>query len=93
MIWHISSWFRIGVHCEDLVAAGAVVAAIGFCRVPPCPSLSSDVIGDGGSGVVGLGALSSVKALSSPSAIVERSRFSTNMSMLFSSFVSVLSVF
>ena len=47
---------------------------------------------DGGSGVVGLGALSSVKALSSPSPSVERSRFSARGSMSFSLLVSVVSV-
>jgi len=64
-----------------------------FRRVLPCSSVSSDPIGDGGSGVVGLGALSSVKALSSPSSNDERSRFSARGSMTFSLLVSVFSVF
>ena len=63
-----------------------------FCRVLPRSSISSDPIGDGGSGEVGLGALSSVKTLSSPSASDERSRFSARGSMLFSLLVSVFSV-
>ena len=63
-----------------------------FRRVLPGSSVSSDPIGDGGSGVIGLGALSSVKALSSPSPRHERWRFSARGSMLFSLLVSVLSV-
>ena len=61
-------------------------------RVLPASSVSSDSIGDGGSGVVGLGALSSVKALSSPSSSEDRSRFSARGSMSVSLLVSVLSV-
>ena len=68
------------------------VATIVFRRVLPCSSVSSDLLGDGGSGVVGLGALSSVNALSSSSPSDERSRFSTRGSMSFSLLVSVLSV-
>ena len=63
-----------------------------FRRVLPGSSVSSESIGDGGSGVVGLGALSSVKALSSPSPSDDRSRFSARGSMSFSLLVSVLSV-
>ena len=63
-----------------------------FRRVLPGSSVSSDPIGDGGSGVVGIGALSSIKALSSPSVRDERSRFSARGSMSFSLLVSVLSV-
>ena len=58
----------------------------------PCSSVSSDPIGDCASGVVGLGTLSSVKALSSPSPSDARSRISTRGSMSFSLFVSALSV-
>ena len=63
-----------------------------FRLVLPGSSVSSDPIGDGGSGVVGLGALSSVKALSSASVSDERSRCSARGSMSFSLLVSVLSV-
>ena len=78
---------------EDLVPPCSAVAAIVFRRVLPGSSLSSDPIGDGGSGIVGLGALSSVKALSSPSSSKDRSRFSARGSMSFSLLVSVLSVY
>jgi len=64
-------------------------------RVSSCPassSVSSDPLGDGGSGVVGLGALSSIKALSSPSPRDNRLRFSAKGSMSFSLFVLILSV-
>ena len=54
--------------------------------------VSSEPIGGGGSGVVGLGALSSVTALSSPSPNDDRSRFSARGSISFSLLVSVLSV-
>ena len=54
-----------------------------------CASVSSDLLGDGGSGVVGLGALVFVKALPSPSPSDERSRFSARGLMWFSSLVSV----
>ena len=61
---------------QDVAPPCSAVAAIVLRRVLPGSSVSSDPIGDGGSGVVGLGALSSVKALSSPSPSDERSRFS-----------------
>jgi len=57
----------IGAISEDVAPACSVVAAIVFRLVLPCSSVSSDPIGDGGTGVVGLGALSSLKALSRPS--------------------------
>jgi len=77
---------------EDVAPPCSAVAAIVFRPVLPGSSVSSDPIGDGGSGVVGLGALSSVKALSSPSPSDERSRFPARGSMLFSLLVSVLSL-
>ena len=77
---------------EDVASPCSAVAAIVFRRVLPCSSVSSNPIGDSGSGVVGLGALSSVKALSSPSPSDERSRFSARRSMSFLLLVSVLSV-
>jgi len=77
---------------EDVAPTCSAVAAIVFRRVLPGSSVSSDPIGDGASGVVGLGALSSVKALSSPSSSDDRSRFSARGSMSFSLLVSVLSV-
>jgi len=92
MICLICSGLRIGVVSEDVAAPCSVVAAIVFCRVLPGSSFSSDPIGDGGSGVVGLVALCSVKALSSPSPSDARSRISTRGSMSFSLFVSALSV-
>ena len=92
MICLICSGLRIGVVSEKVVPPCSVVASIVFRRVLPCSSVSSDPLGDGGSGVVGLGALSSVKALSSPSPSDERSRFSARGSMSFSSFVFVLSL-
>jgi len=92
MICLICSGFRIGVVSEDVAPLCSVVAAIVFRRVHPGSSVSSDPIGDGGSGVVGLGALSSVKALSSPAPSDERSRFSARGSMSFSLLVYVLSV-
>jgi len=67
MLCLICSWFRIGIVSEEVVPPCSAVAAIVFHRVLPCSSVSSDPLGDGGSGVVGLGALSSVKALSGPS--------------------------
>ena len=72
-------------------SACSVVATSVFRLVLPWSSVSSDPIGDGGSGVVGLGALSSVKSLSSPSPSDERSRFSARGSMSLSLLVSVLS--
>jgi len=92
MICLICSRLRAGVVSEDGAPPCSAVAAIVFRRVLPGSSVSSDPIGDGGSDVVGLGALSSVKALSSPSPSDERSRFSTRGSMSFSLLVSVLSV-
>jgi len=52
---------------EDVAPPCSAVAGIVFRRVLPCSSVSSDPLGHGGSGVVGLGALSSVKALSTSS--------------------------
>jgi len=92
MISLICSGLRIGVVSEDVAPACSAVAAIVFRRVLPGSSVSSDPIGDGGSGVVGLGALSSVKPLSSPSFSDERLKFSARGSMSFSLLVSVLSV-
>ena len=82
----------IGAVSQGVTPPCSVVAAIGFRRVLLGSSVSSDPIGDGGSGVVGLGALSSVKALSSPSPSDERSRFSARGSISFSLLVSVLPV-
>jgi len=90
MISQICSAFRIGVVSEDVTLPCAVVAAIVFRCVIPLSSVSSDPIGDGGSDVVGLGALSSIKALSSPSPIDERWRFSAEGSISFWLLVSVL---
>jgi len=70
------SGFRIGVVSEDVAPSWPSVATIVFPRVLPCSSVSSDPLGDGGSGVVGLGAISSTKALSSPSPSEERLRIS-----------------
>ena len=67
MICLICSGLRIGVGSEDVAPPCSAVAAIVFRRVLPCSSVSSDPIGDGGSGVVGLDALSPVKAISRPS--------------------------
>ena len=92
MICLICSGFRIGVVCEDVAPSCAAVAAIVFRPVFPCCSVSSDPLGDGGSGVVGLGALSSIKALSSPSPSHERSRFCAMGSISFSLLASVLCV-
>jgi len=92
MICLICSGFRIGVVSEDVAPPCSAVVTIVCGRVLPCSSVSSDPLGDGGSGVVGLGAVSSIKALSSPSSSDERSRFSARGSMSFSLLVSVLSV-
>jgi len=92
MICLICSGFRIELVSDDVATTGCAVAAIVFSRVLPCSSVSSDPLGDGGSVVVGLGALGSIKALSSPSPSDERSRFSARGSMLFSLLFSVLSV-
>jgi len=88
----ICSGPRIGVVSENVAPPCSAVAAIVFHRVLPYSSVSSDPIGNGGSGVIGLGALSSVKALSRPSPGDKRSRFSARGEMLFSLLVSVLSV-
>ena len=88
----ICSGLRLRVGSEGVAPPCSAVAAIVFRRVLPGSSVSSDPISDGGSGVVGLGALSSVKALSSPSPSGERSIFSARGSMSFSLLVSVLSV-
>ena len=92
MICLICFVFRISVVSKDLSPPCPTVAAILFPRVLPCPSISSDSLGNSGSGVGGLGALSSVKALSNPSPSDERSRFSARGSMSFSLVVYVLSV-
>ena len=92
MIYLICSGFRIGVVSADVPPPCSTVAAIVFRRVLPCSSISTDAIGDGGSGVVVLVALSSMKALVTPSPSDERSRFSARGSMSFSLLVAVLSV-
>jgi len=92
MICLICSGLMIEVVCKDVGSPCSAVAAIVFRRVLPASSVSSDPIGAGASGVVGLGALSSVKALSSPSPSEDRSRFSARGSMSVSLLVSVLSV-
>ena len=92
MICLICSGFRIGVVSEDVAPPDSAVAAIVDRRVLPGSSVASDPLGEGGSGVVGLGALFSVKAVSSPSPSDERSRFSARGSMSFSLLVSLLSV-
>jgi len=76
MICLICSGLRIGYVSGDIAPPCSAVAAIVFGRVLPGPPVSSDPIGDGGSGVVGLGALSSGTALSSPSPSDEWSRCS-----------------
>ena len=88
----ICSRFRIGIVSERVDPSCATVAAMVFRSVIPSSSLSPDPLRDGGSGVVGLGALSSVNALSSPSPSEERSIFSARGSISFSLLVSVLSV-
>jgi len=92
MICLIRSGLRIGVVSEDIAPPWSAVAAIVFRSVLPVSSVSSDAIGDDGSGIVGLGPLPSVKARSSPSPSDERSRFSARGSLWFSLLVSVLSV-
>ena len=92
MIWLICSGLIIGAASEEVAPPSSAVAAIVFRLVRPWSSVSSDLLRDGGSGVVGLGALSSVSDLSSPSSNDERSRFSARGSMSFSLLVSVLSV-
>ena len=92
MICLSCSGLRIGVVSTAVVPPCSVVTAIVFLRVLPCSPVSSDPLGDGGSGVVWLAALSTVKALSSLSSSDQRSRFSARGSMSFSLLVSVLSV-
>jgi len=92
MICLICSGLRIRVVSEDIPPLWSTVAAIVFRPVLPCSSVSSDPIGNSSSGVVRLGALSSVKALASASPSDERARFSARRSMSFSLLVSVLSV-
>jgi len=72
----ICSGLRIGVVSENVATPCSAIAAIVFRRVLACSSISSDPLGDGGSDVVGLGALPSVKAISSPYPGDKRSRFS-----------------
>jgi len=92
MICLICSGLRIGVVSKEVAPPCSAVAAIMFHHVLPCSSVSSDPLSDGGYGVVGLGALSSIKALSSASPSDERSRFSARGSMSFSLLVSLVSV-
>jgi len=92
MICHICSGFRIWVVSEEVVPPCSALATILFRRVLPCSADSSDPLGDCGSCVVGLGAPSSVKALSSLSPSDERSRFSARGSMSSSLLVSGVSV-
>jgi len=93
MLCLIRSGFRIGIVDEDVAPSCAVVVEFVFPRPLPRSSVSSDPRGDGGSGVIGLGPISSVKALASPSPDDERVGFSNRGSMLFSSLGSVLSVY
>ena len=88
----IYSKFRIGVVSENAAPPCAAVASIVFRRLIPPSSVSSDPIGNGGSGVVGRGPFSSVRALSSSSPSDERSRFPARRSLFFSLLVSVFSV-
>jgi len=67
MICLICSGLRIEVVSEEVAPSCSAVASIVFRRVLPGSSVSSDTIHDGGSGVVGLAGLFSVKALPSPS--------------------------
>ena len=89
MICLICSGLRIGLASENAVPPWSAVAAILFRRGLPGSSVASDPIGDGGSGLVGLGALPSLKDHSSSSVSDERSRFSDRGSMSFSLLVSV----
>jgi len=89
MICLICSGFRIGVLSEDVASGCFAIAAIVFGCLLPCPSFSSDPLRDGAPGVVGLGALSSVTALSNSSPSDERSRFSARGSILFALLVSI----
>jgi len=92
MICLICSRVTISVVSEDVAPPGSTVPAIVFCHVLPCSSISYDPLDDGGSGVVGLGALCSVHALSNPSPTDERSIFSASGSISFGLLASVLSV-
>jgi len=92
MICLICSGFRIRIISEDVAPSSSTIAPVVLRRVLRSSSLTSDPLGAGGSGVVVLGTLSSIKARSSPSASDERSRFSARGSMSFSFWVSVLSV-
>ena len=92
MICLICSGLRIGVVSEDVAPSCSAVAPIVFRRVLRCSCVSSDPLDEGVSGVIGLGAVSSVKTLSSPSPSDERSRFSAKGLIMFSLLVSVLAV-
>jgi len=84
--------FQPCVWFKNVTCPCCVVATIVFRRVLPRPSVSSHQAGDGGSSVVGLGALSPVNALSDRSSSVERSSFCPEGLILSSLLVSVLSV-
>ena len=92
MICLICFGFRIGVVSEDVAAPCAAVVAIVFRRVLPRSSVCSHPLGNSGSSIVGLGALSSVKPLSSSSPSDEKSTFPARRSMFFSVLVLILSV-
>ena len=77
---------------EDVAPPYFAVASILFRRVLPCSSVACDPLAAGGSGVLGLGAICSLKARSSASPSDERSRLSARGSMSFSLLASVLSV-
>ena len=84
--------FKSGLIWEDDDSPWCVVAAMVFRQVLPCSSVSSEPAGGAGSGLVGLGALCSVKTLYNPSSKNDRSTFSARESNSFSLLVSVLSV-
>jgi len=91
----LSPLFRVqheGVS-EAVVSPCGVIVTILCPRVLFWSSVPSAPLADGGFGVVGLGALPSIKALSSPSTSVERSRFSARGSKSFWLFFSVLSLY
>jgi len=90
---HTCSGFRSGVLLQDVVSPCCVVITIMFCRVLLCYSVSSYTAGDGGSGDLELGALSSLRALSNTSSLEKRSRFSAKGSMLSLLLVSIVSVY
>jgi len=92
MICLIFWGFRIRVVSGDVAPPCSAVAAIVFRRVLPCSSVSSAPLGERGSGVVGLGALSAFKALSSLSARDERSKLSARGSIALSLLVTVFYV-